>query len=156
MRNLWILAIIVLASCKKELSATPEPTPEITLEQALTGRPWMITSIVLTTSDGGLVNIFAVNFKDCERDDLLNFGKDGVFTKTDGGIICNPPGNSVFRDLNGGFWNSSPDSSLTINKGFNNQRYKVTNWTNTSMKWVQTQTSYSGVRETYTYQLASK
>lgn len=157
MRNLWILFVAALAfSCGKDSSAESGQGPAISLNDALTSRKWMITGLILTSSDGGYVNLFAVNFKACEKDDLLNFGTNGIFTKSDGVSICNPPGNSVFNNLNGGTWTSSPDSSLKISQGFNVQQYKVTKWTSSSMTWEQSQTNYAGVKESYTYQLISQ
>ncbi|HLO79310.1 MAG TPA: hypothetical protein VK166_00040, partial [Chitinophagaceae bacterium] len=106
---------------------------------------------------GSYTDLTNINFKPCELDDLLKFNSPSLFTKSDGPLVCNPPGGSVFTNLNGGEWAATDnDSMLFISKGFNAQAYKVSEWSRTKMKWKQTQTNYLGEKETYIYELMAK
>lgn len=154
MKSALILCLVLtLASCKKDTSL--EGGSPITLMEAVKGNSWKINSLVLTTSDGGFANLFEINFKPCEKDDLLQFNADETFSKSDNTMICTPLGSSVFNDLNGGGWAvSSKDSVLAIFKGFNVQNYKVTKWTANAMTWKQTSKDYLGIENTLTYTLS--
>lgn len=145
--------VLALAACKKDTSLENGST--ITLLEAVKGNSWKINSLVLTTSDGGYVNLFEINFKPCEKDDLLRFNTDESFSKSDNVNICDPLGTSVFNDLNGGGWAvSAKDSVLAIYKGFNVQNYKVTKWSANTMTWKQTSKDYLGIENTLTYTLS--
>ena len=148
---LGLLAFTV--ACKKD--ANTDGNDNITLQDALNGKEWKITSLILTTSDGGYADLYAISFRSCEKDDLLKFNTDGSFTKIDQGSICNPPSNSVFTDLNGGSWVAQgTDSIVSMAKGFNAQVYKVTKWTANTMTWKQSSKDYLGIENTLTYTLA--
>lgn len=153
MNKRLLLGLMVLSlACKKDEST--EGDNNIALNDALKGNEWKVTSIILTTSDGGYANIFDLNFQPCEKDDLLKFNADGLFTKSDNTISCNPQGNSVFNNLNGGSWASqASDSTLVIAKGFNSQLYKVSAWTSKSMTWKQSSKDYLGIENTLTFTL---
>ncbi len=154
MRNRSVLVLLVLGifSCSKEDDTAEQP---ITLPLALTTYTWNIYRQTLVFEDGSSTDLTNITFKPCELDDLLTFGKDGVFRKSDGGFVCSPPGGSVFNNLDGGPW-TVQDSTLTIVAGFNVQDYKVVSWSRTKMTWKQSQTNYLGEKEIYVYDLMVK
>lgn len=147
------LLIIGASACSKDNST--EEDVKVNLTETLAGKGWQITSFVLTTDDGGFVNLFNINFKECERDDILRFNAGGAFSLDNNLNVCPPPGGStVFVNLNGGVWASrDSDSSLAIGKGFNLQEFKVTQWNANTMTWKQSSTNYLGITETLTYKL---
>ncbi|MGB4773354.1 MAG: hypothetical protein WBP58_17955 [Chitinophagaceae bacterium] len=151
-KRLLLGLLVVCFACEKDESA--DGNNNIALKDALNGNEWKITSIILTTSDGGFANIFDLNFQPCEKDDLLKFNTNKVFTKSDNINICNPEGNSVFNNLNGGSWDSqASDSTLVIAKGFNAQVYKVSAWSANTMTWKQSSKDYLGIENTLTFTL---
>ena len=154
MRNRSIMLLLVLSifSCSKENDTADQP---ITLSLALTTYTWNIYRQTLVFEDGSSADLTNTTFKPCELDDLLTFGKDGIFRKSDGGFVCNPLGGSVFNNLNGAPW-TVQDSVLTIMAGFNVQDYKVASWSRTKMTWKQSQTNYLGEKETYVYDLMAR
>lgn len=153
MKKRLLLGLLVFClACEKDESA--DGNNNIALKDALNGKEWKINSLVLTTSDGGFVNLFEISYKPCEKDDLLKFNTDESFTKSDNISICNPPGGNVFNNLDGGSWGVQPsDSTLVISKGFNVQAYKVSAWTATTMTWKQSSKDYLGIENTLTYTL---
>ena len=152
-RFLLLLFIIGAGACSKDNSTEGGMNAKLT--ETLAGKGWMITSFVLTTDDGGFVDLFRINFKECERDDILRFNAGGAFSLENNLNVCPPPGGStVFANLNGGVWASrDSDSSLAIGKGFNLQEFKVTQWNASTMTWKQTSTNYLGIKEILTYKL---
>jgi hypothetical protein len=153
MKKRLLLGLLVFClACEKDEST--DGNNNIALNDALNGNEWKITSIILTTSDGGFANIFDLNFQPCEKDDLLKFNTDQSFVKSDNVMICNPLGGSVFNNLNGGFWAiKASDSSLAISNGFNVQGYKVSSWTANTMTWKQISKDYLGIENTLTFTL---
>lgn len=154
MRNRPVLLLMVLSvfSCSREDDTAEQP---ITLPLALTTYTWNIYRQTLVFEDGSSADLTNITFKPCELDDLLNFGKDGIFRKSDGGFVCTSPGGSVFNYLNGAPW-TVLDSTITIIAGFNVQNFKVASWSRTKMIWKQSQTNYLGEKETYVYELMVK
>lgn len=151
-KTLVLLLMVLFLGCSKDESL--ETGPRISLQQAVEGKAWKITGVMLVTSDGGFLDIFNTFFADCEKDDSLRFNADGKFTLDEAAATCGGQGRTVFYNLNDGFWGlSSPDSMLAISKGFNNQVYKVSNWSERSMTWKQESTNYLGIKETLTYSL---
>jgi hypothetical protein len=155
MRNRSVLILLVLSifSCSKEDDTTAEQP--ITLPLALTTYTWNIYRQTLSFEDGSSTDLTNITFKPCELDDLLTFGKDGFFRKSEGGLVCTPPGGSVFNNLNGAPF-TVQDSTLTIIAGFNIQVYKVASWSRTKMTWKQSQTNYLGEKVTYVYDLMAR
>jgi hypothetical protein len=146
------LALLAMLSCGKDDGV--EPAAKISMTDAINGKSWKVSSIVLTSSDGAYLDLFNINFQTCERDDILQFKSDGVFVKTDGALVCNPPGASVFNNLNGGDWSlSTSDSTLRIAQYFNTQIYKVSEWSATNLTWKQINRNYLGFEEVITFKL---
>ena len=146
------LFLLFVLSCSKENGSTP--VPKISMTEAIDGKSWKVSSIILTSSDGAYLDIFNINFQPCEKDDILTFKSDGVFIKTDGAVVCNPPGNSVFNSLNGADWSlETADSTLSVTQFFSKQVFKIKEWSSTNMTWTQSSTNYVGFTETVTYKL---
>jgi len=150
-RVFLLSALLALFSCSKDEDA-PVQAP---LPETLTSASWKLFKQTLVFADGSSADLTNITFKPCELDDILSFGKDGVFRKSDGAMICNPPGGSVFNNLNGAPW-VVQDSTLIITAGFNKQEFKVTAWNNTSMTWKQAYTNYLGEKETYVYEMRAQ
>jgi hypothetical protein len=150
-RTILLVAFFAFASCGKEENAPVQAT----LTETLTSVNWKLFKQNLVFADGSSADLTNITFKPCELDDILSFGKDGVFRKSEGALICNPPGGSVFNYLNGAPW-VVQDSTLIITAGFNIQEYKVTAWSNTSMTWKQPYTNYLGEKETYVYEMRAQ
>jgi hypothetical protein len=146
-----LAALLALFSCSKD-----EDTPvQAFLPETLTAANWKLAKQTLVFADASSADLTNITFKPCELDDILSFGKDGVFRKSDGAMICNPPGGSVFNNLNGAPW-VVQDSTLIITAGFNKQEFKVTAWSNTSMTWKQPYTNYLGEKESYVYEMRAQ
>ncbi len=151
---LSLLIAALILSCQKDDVKVEEP---ITLRTALTAYTWNMYRLTLNFQDGSYTDLTNIYFKPCELDDLLKFNPPSLFTKSDGLNVCDPPGGSVFTNLNGGEWAvTDNDSMLYISKGFNAQAYKVSEWSRTKMKWKQSQTNYLGEKETYIFELMAK
>ncbi|HLO79582.1 MAG TPA: hypothetical protein VK166_01410, partial [Chitinophagaceae bacterium] len=92
---LSILLAVFFLSCQKDKPVVEEP---ITLRAALTTYNWNMYRLTLNFQDGSYTDLTNINFKPCELDDLLKFNSPSLFTKSDGPLVCNPPGGSVFTN----------------------------------------------------------
>ena len=150
-RSFLLAALLALFSCSKD----EDPPVQAPLTETLTSANWKLYKQILVFADGSSADLTNITFKPCDLDDVLSFGKDGVFRKWDGAMVCSPPGGSVFNNLNGAPW-AVQDSTLIITAGFNKQEFNVTAWSKSSMTWKQPYTNYLGERETYVYEMRAQ
>jgi hypothetical protein len=78
---LVLISLMIVLSCKKDES-TPAKVLSTKEKETLllTANSWKISSHV--------ENDAAVAIKDCEKDDILTFSSDGIFTHNVGTFIC--------------------------------------------------------------------
>ena len=150
-----LLIIVALTGCNKdETSSTTNPP---TISEALKGNKWQLNSLIVYQPAGTpILNLTTINFKPCELDNYFEFGIDSIFRESENILICNPQGNSVFHQLDKGPWlvNEATDT-LTIGAGFIFRVYKVTQWSNSTMKWEQAELDYFGQKMFYEYSFKS-
>ncbi len=146
---------LLSTGCDKE-EETPVGSPT-TISEALKSNKWQLKSlIVYQPANTPILNLTTINFQPCELDNYFEFGEDNRFRESENILVCNPQGNSIFHQLDGGPWlvNES-DSSLTIGAGFIYQVYKVAVWNNNTLQWKQEVPDYLGGKQIYEYTLTS-
>ena len=95
--KLFILLFITLAvmpACKKYNSANPYPvnpseTNTKTPSEILTEKPWQLLSYGFDSNKNGLVDTNEESIRDCEKDNLYTFNRDGSGIVAENAMICN-------------------------------------------------------------------
>ncbi len=150
MKKTYLVAAVIVIS----LLACKKSAEEPTLTIALTSTRWGIYSLTLESPLGtSPVDITGTTFKPCELDDAIVFNMGGAFTCNDSNTVCIPANNSIFYNLNGGTWTLSGDTVLTIKKGFNEQPYRIKNFSPSFVEIYQQQKNYLDQLVRYTFKL---
>ncbi len=144
--SICLIVMITLGfACKKE--STPSRA------EYLTGTRWGLSKYTLESPLGQTpVDITLTAFKPCELDDPIYFKKGGAFSAADSNTICVPANNSIFFSLSGGSWSlTNSDSVITIQKGAQNQPFRLKTVTASSIEMYQQQNNNLGQLVRYTY-----
>ncbi|QNA44137.1 lipocalin family protein [Lacibacter sediminis] len=105
MRLLFMILVIVAASCKKQ---TAKPVEENNSFKLLTKKAWILNAVGFDDNTNGIVEAGENQIKDCESDNSYLFHPSGNGTFSDNAKACDIPGDSNFS------WSLSGDSVLTI------------------------------------------
>lgn len=139
MKKIIILlsAVTIMSSCKKN-DDTPASTLDLTIAN-IAGN-YKITAATATPS--GSTSEFDVYagttfYKDCQKDDILNFSTTSNYTYTDAGVTCSPNGTTTPSPF------SVNATSKTLTYG--GKTYDVVTFTNTQLVLKNVQDfNYSG------------
>ena len=147
-----LLSGLVFSSCRKD-----EYKAEETISQKIARVNWLLFGVfVQSPPDPGTAEITDLLRYECEKDDEYRFDANGTFNVIEGSNDCNGSGKFILSALNSASWKANnSDSSLTINAGFNTQRFKVKEITN-KLILEKMETDYFNQLTLYTYYFAPK
>lgn len=86
---LLLIAVSLFFSCKKE-DDKPNPPKTCSINVANIAGTYKLTALEYSPAPDKPAYDFLPSLDDCEKDDLLVFGKDGVYEYKDLGAVCDP------------------------------------------------------------------
>lgn len=105
-----IIYIVVLSSAVLLMNCKKETVQQVSRMDLLTGRKWQLDKLLYSVKDEPkTLDFTSAAYRNCELDDVYEFNKNGIFTRSDGLTRC---GNIV---LHGPYGTSNwvADSALT-------------------------------------------
>jgi hypothetical protein len=115
---LIIACLTILAACKKD-DADPSK------KELLCGKNWKMTALTINAT-GVTIDVFALYYEDCDKDDLVRFNEDGT-TLMDYKVRCDPSDPATET----GTWSFNSDQTVLTMDG---DAYNIVELTGSTLK----------------------